>query len=214
MRKSRGPFTALPLFWKILLPFLVLIVSIGAAGSFFIVRDVSRRAQTVIDHDLQGQSLDARSVAHDRELYLLESANFAANVQGMTAAIDARDRQGVARLLGSVLALKTDLALLVATNADGRGIVEYRRTGSGTAPERSSGRQWLGRSFVATAMKDPSGEKQSGFLTDGARTLRAKCANRQSSARNTRRHEPGGCAFLGAVRAVHSIRKKGTGDLC
>ena len=176
MRESRGPFTALPLFWKILLPFLVLIVSIGAAGSFFIVRDVSRRAQTVIDHDLQGQSLDARSVAHDRELYLLESANFAANVQGMTAAIDARDRQGVARLLGSVLALKTDLALLVATNADGRGIVEYRRTGSGTAPERSSGQQWLGRSFVATAMKDPSGEKQSGFLTDGARTLLAIAA--------------------------------------
>ena len=176
MRDRGGPFAGLPLFWKVLIPFLVLIVSIGAAGSFFIARDVSRRAQTVIDRDLQGRSLDARSVAHDRELYLLESANFAANVQGMADALDGRDRATTARLLGSVLALKADLALLVATGTDGRGLVEFRRSGVGDDPVRSGGGRWLDRAFVAEAMKAANGEKQSGFLKDGGRTLLAIAA--------------------------------------
>ncbi len=173
MRKKR--FGGLPLFWKVLLPFLGLIVLLGATGAFLIVRDLSQRTQTAIDRDLSRQSLDARSLAHDRELYLLESANFAANIQGMAAAVDADDARAVARLLGSVLALKTDLDLVLAADVDGKGLVEYRMSGSET-PERSSGGSWASNGFVRDAIADAKGGKHSGFLIEGGRTMLAIAA--------------------------------------
>jgi len=174
MARSSGPISRLPLFWKVLLPFLALIVLLGAAGSFFIVRDLSQRALSAIDRDLASHSLDARSVAHDRELYILESANFAANVQGMSAAIDAADRRAVERLLDSVLALKTNLTLLVATDPHGVGLVEYRRVG--TSLERSSGTRWGAQPFIRSALSDPTGDKSSGLVRDGSRSLLAIAA--------------------------------------
>ena len=173
MRKRR--FGGVPLFWKVLLPFLGLIVILGASGAFLIMRDLSQRAQAAIDQDLSRQSLDARSIAHDRELYLLESANFAANIQGMAAAVDAKDSRATARLLGSVLALKTDLDLVLAADRGGKGLVEYRRAGDET-PTRSSGGSWGSNAFVRDALADHKGGKHSGFLIEGCRTMLAIAA--------------------------------------
>ena len=87
---TRG-FRSLPLFWKLLIPFLALIVFVGAFGAFLIVRDLSSRARANVHQDLLQASLSARAILKDRELYLLESANHAANLDGMAKLVRASD---------------------------------------------------------------------------------------------------------------------------
>lgn len=169
---ARG-FRDLPLFWKLLVPYFTLIVIIGVLGAFLIVRELSGRAEASIDEDLSRRSLAANAGLRDRELYLLESGAFAANIQGMARAVERRERDQAGRLLASVLALKTDLSLAVATTKDGRGLAEF------VDPERRSlgpathGRQWAAEPFVATALSDPEGKKAAGFLTLGGTTMLA-----------------------------------------
>lgn len=161
----RAAIEALPLFWKLLLPFLTLIAVLGASGGFLIVRDLSGRAQAALDRELAARALDARSTLRDRELYLLESANFASNIQDMARAIQSGERVSVARLLQSVLALKTDLDLLAGTSADGVGLVEFLRPTQEAEPELRSGTQWSGEGFVAEALRSETGSKSSGLLS-------------------------------------------------
>lgn len=166
----------LPLFWKLLLPFLALMVIFGTIGAFLIVRDVSSRAQDAIDTDLSRRSFDARGAARDRELYLVESVNFATSLQGISSAIAAGDRAAVQHLLGSVLLLKTDVTLLVATDPSGRGVAALRRPASGGKVSTGTGGIWSHVSFAADVLRDPKGGKRTGFLSDGSRRLFAVAA--------------------------------------
>ncbi len=166
----------LPLFWKLLLPFLALIVIFGALGAFLIVRDLSAGAQDALDQDLARRSFETRTLAHDRELYLVESANFATSIQGMSDALKAGDLRAVERLLGSVLVLKKDVNLLVAAGTAGDGRVEFRRPQGTAKPSRMQGTRWRGNTFVDNALRDPSGGKHAGFLRDGGKTLMAIAA--------------------------------------
>ncbi|HVE63618.1 MAG TPA: HAMP domain-containing sensor histidine kinase, partial [Mycobacteriales bacterium] len=161
----------LPMFWKLLLPFLALIVIFGSVGAFLIVRDLSARAQDALDQDLARRSFEARAVAHDRELYLVESANFATNIQGMVSAVQRGDRRAVETLLGSVLALKSDVNLLVATDARGRGIAELRRFDPASRPVSSSGGRWGASRFIADAVRDRAGTRRAGVVDDAGRKL-------------------------------------------
>ncbi|HVE93986.1 MAG TPA: HAMP domain-containing sensor histidine kinase [Acidimicrobiales bacterium] len=172
MRRVRD----LPLFWKLLLPFLALIVIFGSLGAYFIVRDLSVSAQEALDRDLARRSFEARSMAHDRELYLVESANFATNIQGMGDAIARRDRRAVETLLGSVLALKTDVTLLVATDAAGVAIAELRRVSSKSQTEARHGGRWNTHEFVKTALGDVGGARRAGFVNEADQHLLAIAA--------------------------------------
>ena len=159
---SRG-FRDLPLFWKLLIPFFALMLVVGAPGAFLIVRDLTERAKVQLDQDLRGRSLDIRSVVGDRELYLLESANFAANLEGMSQSLRGRNADSVARLLQSVLALKTDVNVLAATDLRGVGVAEFARERPHAAPVRTAGRRW-DAGLVERALADASGGKTSGIL--------------------------------------------------
>lgn len=159
-RRGRG----VSLFAKLLVPFLILILVVGVGGAFLIVRDLSSRAQASLDRDLLRDSLDARSIVRDRELYLLESVNFAANLAGTAEAVAKRDAPAEARLLRSVPALKTDLSLVVATTRDGRGLVEYVRARPGGSPSRSSGTAWARMGFVRRALGDRRGSRHVGLV--------------------------------------------------
>lgn len=164
-------FSDLPLFWKLLLPFLVLILIMGAAGTFLIVRDLSSRARAEMNQELLRHSLDARSRVHDRELYLLESVNFAANLQGMAEAVEAKNAREATRLLRSVLALKTDLHLLGITLPDGRSLVEFVKTNSGGAAQEGSGTPWGDTPIVAGSLPGKEEQKMAGFAQLGDRKL-------------------------------------------
>jgi len=139
---------SLPLVWKLLIPFLILLLLVGGLGTFVLVRDLATRAQTSLDNDLAQRSLAARSIVHDRELYLLESATFASNVQGMSAAVKARDRVAVNRLLASVLALKTDLTLVAISDIAGSGVAEYSRSKPGGPATEDPPASWSGSDIV------------------------------------------------------------------
>ncbi len=166
-------FRSLPLFWKLLIPFLALIVFVGAFGAFLIVRDLSSRARANVHQDLLQASLSARATLKDRELYLLESANFAANLDGMAKRVRTNDSAGVTQLLESVLALKSDLNLLVVTDRKGVGLIEFSRDGSGDAVQRGAATRWAGTPFIARALEGSDATKKVGFLKLGGKTLLA-----------------------------------------
>jgi hypothetical protein len=170
---TRGGFRDLPLFWKLLVPYFTLIVIIGVLGAFLIVRELSGRAEASINEDLSRRSLAANAGLRDRELYLLESGAFAANVQGMAPAVERRERDKAGRLLASVLALKTDLSLAVATTKDGRGLAEFVNPERGALRPSTEGREWAKEPFVAKALADPAGMKAAGFLEVEGTTMLA-----------------------------------------
>ncbi|HEX9712997.1 MAG TPA: HAMP domain-containing sensor histidine kinase [Actinomycetota bacterium] len=159
-------FRDLPLFWRLLVPYAVLLVTVGAAGGFLIVRDLASRAQTTLDRDLARRSFEARAVLHNRELYLLESANFAANLQGMADAMRARDVRAIRQLLASVRVLKGDLTLVAALDPVGVGSIEFRQDEDGETTRRS-GRNWGRNGFIREALADPEGRRRAGVVTIG-----------------------------------------------
>lgn len=180
MSASRRPLLSrlrdLPLFAKVLAPFLVLLLVVGAAGTFLIVRDLSARARSSLNEELLRRSLDARSRIHDRELYLLESANFAANLRGIAPAVKARDSGASTALLRSVLALKTDLGLLAVTDASGKSLVQFVRQAPRAKPRAASATVWLRYGFVRAALASAAGERSAGFLELGGSRLLAIAA--------------------------------------
>lgn len=166
-------FRSLPLFWKLLIPFLALIVFVGAFGAFVIVRDLSSRARVNVHEDLLQASLSARATLKDRELYLLESANFAANLDGMAKRVRAHDSPSVTELLESVVALKSDLNLLVVTDRKGAGLIEFTRDHSDGPVQRGAATRWAGTPFISRALEGTDANKTAGFLRLGNRTLLA-----------------------------------------
>jgi signal transduction histidine kinase len=192
-------FRNLPLFWKVLVPFLTLMVLVGAFGTFLIVRDLDSRAEAALDQDLSRRSLDALSTLRDRELYLLESATFAANVEGMANAIKSRKNETVGRLLQSVLALKGDLGLLSATDTNGAGLVEFTRAAPGELPSFGQGTNWSQFQFVGQAIADPAGNKSAGFVKTSDRTMLAIAAPICSTAE--------GCSPVGAAIVGIDVNK-------
>lgn len=174
MSRRRLLFPNLPLFWKVLVPFLTLMILVGVLGVFLVTSELSAREEASIDQELARRSLDVQAALRDRELYLLESANFAANVEGMASAVAAGNEAAIGRLLQSVLALKPDLDLAVATDRAGHGLVEFTRAGgTGDTTSFGRGRPWSDELFVATAMANTSGAKAAGFVTVGDRLMLA-----------------------------------------
>lgn len=136
MRTPAKALRDLPVLWKILVPFMALMVLLGWAGTFIIVRNLSSRAGTALDQDLSRQMLDVRASVQARELYLLEAANLTANLRGMAEAVRRRDATSATRLMRSVLALKRDLRLLAVIDASGSPLVGF--VGEGDQPLKAA----------------------------------------------------------------------------
>jgi hypothetical protein len=167
-------FRHLPLAGKLLLPYLALMLIVGAAGTFTVVRTLAERAEPALHQQLGRNLLDARASVRDQELYVLESANFAANVRGIPDRVQARDTDGVRRLLASVLALKTDVDLLAVTDAAGIGIGEYSRDGDRL--HAGLGTRWTSEAFVSEALRSQTGAATAGLLRFGDRSYLAVAA--------------------------------------
>lgn len=181
-----------PLLWKLLLPFLGVMLLTGGLGTFLIIRDLSSRADTTLEEDLARRSLEARSVVHDRELYLLESVNLASNLQGMASAIEDGDGPLTERRLQSVLSLKMGLSLLVAIDLGGSPFRGFRLEAGRTRPLAPS-ETWADRDFIRLALRDEEADKRPGLITVADRPMLA-IAGAVCSKRRT-------CAPVGAVVA-------------
>ena len=163
--RRRRRMRDLPLFFKLLLPFLALMVIVGTAGTFLVVRDLSRNAEAVLDHDLARRSIDARTKLRDVELYLLESVTLTSNLKGMSESLRASDSTAVATLLRSVRSLKDSLDLLAVAGRSGTGVVEL------PPPTATPAHAWSAEGFVATALRDSTGRRSSGFMTVNGRSM-------------------------------------------
>ena len=163
-------FRNLPLFWKLLLPFLALMVMVGAFGVFVMIRDLAGRAQTGLEQDVARRSLDAHSVLRDRELFLIESTNLASNLEGMADAVRKGDDLKAARLLQSVVALKAGLDVVAVTSASGQGLVEFTSRGE-EQPSLGGQTNWVTADFIAQAIADPSGAKRADFFSVGGSSV-------------------------------------------
>ena len=144
-------FRDLPLFYKLLVPFLALMLVTGVVGALLIAADQSTRAQTALDESLSRRALDTRSLMHDRELSLVESVSLAANLQGMAAAAARHDRAQVATLLRSVAALKQDLTLVAVVDDHDDVVSSYDRLRIGLRAED------VDHVLVARALARPEG---------------------------------------------------------
>jgi signal transduction histidine kinase len=176
-RTGMAWFRNLRLFWKLLLPFLLLMLLIGMSGAFFIVRDLSSRARAALNQDLLRQSVDVELLVRDQELYLVESQRYAANLQRMPEAVRDRNASQVDELLRSVLALRTALNLVVVTDRRGTGLVEVTRPNAEDAAFTTGhGGHWGDNPFVAEVLRgtvDKAGDKRSALIRVGHETLLA-----------------------------------------
>lgn len=205
----RPRFRDLPVAGKLLLPYLALMLIVGAAGTFTVVRSLTDRAENTLHQQLGRNLLDARAAVRDQELYALESANFAANLRDIPEQVEVRDSDAVARLLGSVLALKKDLDLLVVTDTRGVGIGEYVRNGDRLTS--GLGTRWTTQQFVGQALGSTTGSATAGLLAVGDRTFLAVAAPVCSRAESCR---PVGVALAGVdARDVAALAADRGGDV-
>jgi hypothetical protein len=175
MRTARGGFRDLPLFWKLLVPYFTLIVIIGVLGG------VPDRARAV----RSGRGLHQRgpvtpSLAANAGCATGSCTCWSRGLRRERAGDGSGGRAGRSegrRLLASVLALKTDLSLAVATTRTGRGLAEF--VNPSAVLLRPPRRDAVGcGAFVAKALNDPAGNKAAGFLeVDGTHDARAGLAD-------------------------------------
>ena len=163
-------FGDLPLAWKLLLPAVVLILLGGTGGGLLIARDLSARARATLNQSLLQASLRARSLFQGRELYLLESADLAANLEGMDEAVRELDDAAVEERLLSVAALKKDLSVIVITTQDGVGLTELVRRGA-AAPDVGAGTRWQRYEPVRRALRARRSQRAADLVRVGDRTL-------------------------------------------
>jgi signal transduction histidine kinase len=135
---AQGRLGDIRLFWKLLLPFLTIILAGGVVAAFLTTRYLTARASSQLDDDLVQRSVSALSYVRDREAALLDAQRFAANIEGLPEAVAAKDTAKAASAMASALAVNTDLDLLAATDATGTGVVEFTRTGDTFAQSRGA----------------------------------------------------------------------------
>lgn len=206
---SRRRLQDLPLFVKLLVPFLVLILVIGAGGLYIVVHDLTSGAQSALNEELLRRSLDARSRIHDRELYLLESVSFAANLRGIADATEQRDRDTTRELLRSVVALKTDIELLAAVGRNGDALVSFGRRRPGGEVKQTPGRPWSSDDLVRRAARTRIGEKTVGFVRRGGARILAIAAPICATAGSCR---PVGVAIVGMRLRTLAAEAAGRGS--
>jgi signal transduction histidine kinase len=166
----RSPARDLPILWKLLLPFLTLLLVVGSIGAFIIVRDRAERADASTREQVALRTVEARSLLHDRELDLLESARYASNVEGMPDAVRGADQRRVETLLRSVLALKSSLDVVAVTDGTGRALVDVVRRGrdDGIA---GAGTDWSAASAVQRVLASGGERDDAAIARIGDRTL-------------------------------------------
>ena len=191
----------LPLFWKVLLPFLLLLVLLGTVGTFFLVRGLTDRANQALNRDLTERSLAARSAVHDRELYVLESARFAANLQGIADSVQSGDVEAVTSLMQSVLALKTELTLVAVVDRDGEGIAQFSRVRPGESAVADPVGSWASSPVLVPVLESSDDTARASFIGFGDR---AAVALATTVCGGTDACDPVG-AIVAGVDAAHVI---------
>ncbi|MBV8431257.1 MAG: HAMP domain-containing histidine kinase, partial [Solirubrobacterales bacterium] len=164
-------FSNLRLFWKLLVPFVAVLLVIGISGAYLTVHYLASRADTTVNQNLLQRSVSAQTYLRDQELYLLEAERFAANLEGVPEATAAGNQAELRKDLASAVAVRKDLDVLAATDATGQGLVNYLRDGASFTAQ--GGVAWSDAPAVKEVLagvSDATGDKRTSFvrLSDGS----------------------------------------------
>jgi signal transduction histidine kinase len=199
-RLKSARFADLPLVWKLMLPYFFLVMAVGAAGTLLLSRQAANQAQGAINSQLTQRVLQYRAGFHDRELYLLEAGNFAANVDGMITAVQARDAVSAQRLLASVVALKPDLSLAAVVDPQAHTIAALSREHQGTFATGAFDAQ---PGLVTWALGSASGGGVSAVVKSGGHPFLATAT---PVCRQAAPCDPAGVALVAVeMRELHSL---------
>ncbi|MHB8511836.1 MAG: sensor histidine kinase [Actinomycetota bacterium] len=161
----------MPLALKLLLPYLVLGLIVGTVGTSLIVRQLSGQALSHLDQELRQRTLDERAALHDRELYLLEAGNFAANISGLANAVNSGNTVTVQRLTDSVAALKSDLGLIAIVNPAGHAVYSLTRAPGQQVFQTAPALAWMQEPIFSQALRSATGSSSPGLITTPTATL-------------------------------------------
>lgn len=170
-------FYDLRLAWKLMLPYALLLLVLGSVGSFIVGRTASDQAQRNLDHELARLSVSAEAHLRDEALFLSESAQVGANLEGIPEAVAAGDAEAARTVIASLVGGRRALDFVVVTDASGTGLVEISRRGENL--DVGGGGSWSGRAFVAEVLQGlggGDGSRRIGFLRVGQATMLASAA--------------------------------------
>jgi len=165
-RRILPRFRDIRLFWKLLVPFFVLLLLLGVAGVVVIVRSLAVRADAEMRSELSGRAVDVAVLFRDQEQGLLDSVTIAANFVGLPEAIRARSSDDVDRFARTALSVGSSLRILVTTDAQGTALVQLDRGPDGSI-RSSSGRSWVFADPVREALREEGGRRRSGLVPVG-----------------------------------------------
>ncbi len=170
-RRLVSAFRDIRLFWKLLIPFFVLLLLLGVAGVVLIVRSLAVRADAELRADLSKRAVDVAVFIRDQEQSLLESVTVAANFVGLPQAIRSNSASDVDRFARTGLAVSAAARILVVTDEEGTALVELAR-GSGGTVRSSSGRSWMHAGPVREVLRGTERQRRSGLVSlDGSAYL-------------------------------------------
>jgi signal transduction histidine kinase len=177
-RRARGRNARL--FWKLLTPFLVVILVGGIASAFLITRYLTSRASDQLDQDLLQRSITAASYFRDREAALVNAQRFAANTEGLPGAVAAGNEKDAATAMASSLAVNPDLDLLAAVDLHGVGVAEFTKRGDGYFQSSGSSFDNVGAVKTALASDTPTKSAALEMVNVGDETMLASAVPVQS----------------------------------
>lgn len=124
----------LPLFWKILLPPLVLTLVLGLSGGFLLVRTATEQAADDADKSLFFRATAGQAHVRDRGAAIMDAARLAASLERLPEAVSDRDVDTINRVLLGVAAVRADVDIVAVVDADGNAIAGFVRVAGSLMP--------------------------------------------------------------------------------
>lgn len=184
-------FRDLPLLWKLLVPFLIILL-MGSAGGFLIIRDFAGRNQETVDRELFRATSSVQAFIFAESSRLLDSVRLAANLEGMPQAVQAGNDDQVLAILNNVRTLQSSLNLLLITDTGGRGLIEVAGSNLLDGAALGAGTEWGGLGFIKSAalaeqhsVGDKDSDKWPGIVTTRGRSILAIAAPIKNEAGQT-----------------------------
>lgn len=170
----RLSFRDLRLFWKLMAPFVIVIVIVGVIGTFLSARYLAGRAESELSRRLLQSNTSAAGYLRDQEFALLDASRYSANVQGLPEALSGAQGPETEQALASVAAVYGQLDVIAAVTPGGRSLSSLTRSGGAVAAH--AGESWADAPPVRDAIAgviDRAGDKHAGFiqLQDGTMML-------------------------------------------
>lgn len=127
VRRGSRRLHDLPLFWKIAASTLALVVAMGAAGGYVVVRDLSTRASASLTDELRQRAEDVRIIADEHQESLNRVVAAAVEHPALGRAVRNRNRERAGEILYEIIAATPSVDFLGVADVTGRKLAKLSR---------------------------------------------------------------------------------------